>query len=233
MSEHGSIVVVGGTSGLGMEVARRYADQGREVYVTGRDRERAQAAAREIGGRTTGLGFDLAEPDTIADGLTDVGAVDGLVLAAIERDHNTVSDYDISGATRLVTLKLVGYTEVVHALAPRMHGESAVVLFGGMAMARPYPGSTTISTVNGGVTGLVNTLAVELAPIRVNAIHPGIVGDSPEWIDKREAVERAEARTPGKRPVRMRDVVGAVAFLLDNGSVNGVNLRVDSGWTLQ
>lgn len=233
VNEDASVVIVGGTSGLGKEVARYYAERGREVVVSGRDLDRAGAAAREIGGRTRGVGFDLAEPEQIAPRLADVDRVGGLVLAAIDRDDNSVADYDIASAARLVTLKLVGYTEVVHTLAPRMGGDGAVVLFGGMAMARPYPGSTTVSTVNGGVTGMVATLAVELAPIRVNAVHPGIVGDSPNWAAKPEAVERVEARTPGKRPVRMRDVVGAVAFLLDNESVNGVNLRVDSGWLLQ
>ena len=98
--------------------------------------------------------------------------VDHLVLAAIERDHNTAAEYAIERAIRLVTLKLVGYTEVVHTLVPKMHPGSSIVVFGGQAMQRPYPGSTTVSTVNGGVVGLVHTLACELAPIRVNGIHP-------------------------------------------------------------
>ena len=112
------------------------------------------------------------------------------MLAAIERDQNSVREYDIQRAIRLVTLKLVGYTEVVHALAPRLADGASILLFGGQALRRPYPGSTTVTTVNGGVTGLVRTLALQLAPIRVNAIHPGIVGDSPEWSSKTEAVER-------------------------------------------
>ena len=120
--------------------------------------------------------------------------MDGLVLAAIERDVNTVADYDINRAMRLVTLKLVGYTEVVHALGSRISPGGAIVLFGGLAKERPYPGSTTVSTVNGGVAGLLNTLVVELAPIRVNAIHPGIVGDSPYWRDR--DLSHVVARTP-------------------------------------
>ena len=85
-----------------------------------------------------------------------------LVLAAIDRDHNTVADYDITRAIRLVTLKLVGFTEVVHVLRDRLDETSSVVLFGGMAKERPYPGSTTVTTVNGGVTGLTRTLVEEL-----------------------------------------------------------------------
>ncbi len=72
-----------------------------------------------------GIGFDLADPHAIAAALADVGDVDYLVLAAIERDANTVHEYDIAGALRLVTLKLVGYTEVIHSLAPRLGAASA------------------------------------------------------------------------------------------------------------
>ena len=75
-----------------------------------------------------------------------------------------------------------------------MNDESAIVLFGGLAKDRPYPGSTTVSTVNGGVVALTRTLATELAPIRVNAIHPGIVGNSPYWKDK--SLDHVIARTP-------------------------------------
>lgn len=227
-----SVVVIGGTAGLGREIARHYAERGRPVILSGRDAERAQAVAAEVGGDTRGIALDLSEPESIAPALADVGPVDHLVLAAIERDRNTARDYDIARAVRLVTLKLVGYTEVVHALLDRMGDAGSIVLFGGLAKDRPYPGSTTVSTINGGVTGLVQTLAVELAPVRVNAVHPGIVGDSPYWAGNAEALERTAARTPGGRLVQMADVVGAVVFLLENSSVNGVNLAVDGGWLL-
>ena len=122
------------------------------------------------------------------------------MVAAIERDQNSIADYDVDRATRLAMLKLVGYTEVVHALLPRMNDESSVVLFGGRAKDRPYPGSVTVSTVNGGVVGLVNALALEMAPIRVNALHPGIVGDSPFWSGKPEGVlDGYVSRTPTRR----------------------------------
>ena len=136
----GNVVIVGGTQGLGRELAQSYADEGRDVVVTGRDQARAEAAATEIGGKTSGIGFDLAEPHTIAERLAGVGDVDYLVLAAIERDTNSVRDYDIAGALRLVTLKLVGYTEVIHALLPRLRTASSILIFGGLARDRPYPG---------------------------------------------------------------------------------------------
>jgi Dehydrogenases with different specificities (related to short-chain alcohol dehydrogenases) len=151
----------------------------------------AEACAAEIGGSTRGIGFDLCDPESIAAALADVGDVEYLTLAAIDRDTNSVKDYDIAGAIRLVTLKLVGFTEVIHTLLPRLADDSAILIYGGLARDRPYPGSTTVTTVNGAMTSLVRTLVIELAPRRVNALHPAIVGDSPQWVDMPE--ERYQA----------------------------------------
>ena len=230
------VVVVGGTSGIGLGIASAYAARGRSVVVTGRDGDRCAAVASGIPGPGTvdWRTLDLAEPGAIAGSLEDVGDVDRLVLAAIERDQNTIQEYDLARALRLVTLKLVGYTETVHTLAPRLTAGAAILVFGGQALRRPYPGSTTITTVNGGVEGLVRTLAVQLAPVRVNALHPGIVGDTPEWADKPAAVlDAVRARTPLGRLVTTEEIVDASVFLLENGAVNGVNLEVDGGWMLQ
>jgi NAD(P)-dependent dehydrogenase (short-subunit alcohol dehydrogenase family) len=228
----GNVVIVGGTQGLGRELAQSYADAGRDVIVTGRSQARAETAAEEIGGRSRGIGFDLCDPHAIAERLADVGDVDYLVLAAIERDANTVREYDIAAALRLVTLKLVGYTEVIHALEPRLRNGSAILIFGGLARDRPYPGSTTVTTVNGAVTSLVRTLVIELAPTRVNALHPAIVGDSPQWRDMPpERLQALVDRTPIGRLVTMAEIVSASRFLLENEAVNGINLVLDGGWT--
>ena len=233
MAQQGSVVVVGGTAGIGLEVARHYAERERDVVLTGRDEAAAAGIAAQLGGQATGLGLELADPHQIAGRLADVGPVDHLVLSAIDRDENTARGYNIDSAINLVMMKLVGYTEVVHTLLDRMSPDSSIVMFGGLAKERPYPGSTTVTTVNGGVTSMVGTLATELAPIRVNAIHPAIVGDSPYWRDKPPAVlDALRARTPIGRLITMEEVVGGVVFLLENGAVNGVNLFLDGGWLL-
>jgi NAD(P)-dependent dehydrogenase (short-subunit alcohol dehydrogenase family) len=231
-SSSADVVVIGGTSGIGRAVAGRYARGGSDVVISSRSADRAKMAAEQIGGRTTGVELDLSSPGQIADQLSGIEQVDHLVLAAIERDRNSVRDYDLASALRLVTLKLVGYTEVVHALADHMTAASSVVLVGGLAMERPYPGSTTVTTVNGGVSALVRTLAVEMAPIRFNAVHPAMVGDSPYWSDKPEPVAAATRRTPIGRLATMDEIADAIAFLLENPSVNGANLPVDGGASL-
>jgi NAD(P)-dependent dehydrogenase (short-subunit alcohol dehydrogenase family) len=226
----GTVLIVGGTGGIGRELAAHYLDRGREVTITGRDPANAQVVASDLGGKATGLGFDLSRPETIASALEGVGPVDKLILSAIARDNNPVREYDVASAVSLATMKLVGYTEVIHTLLDRLSDDSAVVLFGGRAKDRPYPGSTTVTAVNGAISTMITTFAVELAPIRFNAIHPGIVGDSPYWVDK--PLDAVVARTPTKRLCTMDDVVDATVFLLENRSVNGVNLYVDSGWLL-
>jgi NAD(P)-dependent dehydrogenase (short-subunit alcohol dehydrogenase family) len=232
----GLVVIVGGTSGIGLRLAETYAERGRDVVITGRDSERTEAVAASIAGpgAATACAVDLSQPESVATCLGGIDAVERLVIGAVDRDENTIAEYDIAGALKLVTLKLVGYAEVVHTLAPRFTPAASVLLFGGLALKRPYSGSTTVTTVNGGVWGLVNTLAVELAPVRVNAIHPGVVGDSPYWSVKPQSVlDALVARTPIGRLATMDEIVDASIFLLENGAVNGVNLEVDGGWMLK
>src|SRR5262249_25125798 len=147
----------------------------------------------------------------------------------IHRDMNTAREYDIDRAVSLVTLKLIGYNETIHALLPKMTEDASIVLFGGVAKDRPYPGSTTVTSINGAVSTMVYALALALAPIRVKPVHPGIIGDSPAWAGKQEALDRVIPRTPTRRLATMKDVAMATLFLLENGSVNGVNLNVNNG----
>jgi NAD(P)-dependent dehydrogenase (short-subunit alcohol dehydrogenase family) len=228
---NGAVLVIGGTGGLGREIAAHYLRAGRDVVLTGRDQGRADAVAAELGGGARGLAVDLSKPDTIGAALEGLGPVSRLVLSAIDRGANAVDEFDVAQATTLTVQKLVGYVEVVHALRSRLSEDCSIVVFGGQARVRPYPGSTVVSTVNGGVIGMVRTLSVELAPIRVNSIHPGIVGDSPFWAGKpAEVLEGFRSRTLTGKLATMADVVNATTFLLENRSVNGMDLVVDGGW---
>ncbi|MFT4280234.1 SDR family NAD(P)-dependent oxidoreductase [Microbacterium sp.] len=234
MSER-TILVAGGSSGIGLELAKDLVAGGDRVVLTSRSRETAEEVAAGLGDRAVGIALDVSEPEGIAEQLRGVGALDGVVMAAIERDANTLREYDIARARRLITLKLVGYTETIHTLLDRLEPsvDTGIVLFGGRAKDAPYPGSTTVSTINGGVDGLMNTLAHELAPIRVNSLHPGIIGDSPFWAGKPEGVLSGyESRTPGGALATMLDVVDATKFLLFNRGVSAHSLNVDRGWRI-
>ncbi|NLF04121.1 MAG: SDR family NAD(P)-dependent oxidoreductase [Actinomycetales bacterium] len=230
-----TILIVGGSSGIGLALAEDLVAGGDRVIITSRSQATADEVAARLGERASGIAVDISEPETIAEALAGVPQLDGLVLGAIERDANTIREYDIERARRLIILKLVGYTEVVHALLDRLEAsvDTGIVLFGGRAKDAPYPGSTTVSTINGGVDGIMNTLALELAPIRVNSLHPGIIGDSPFWASKPEGVlDLYTNRTPGGQLATVEDVVDATKFLLFNRGVSAHSLFVDRGWRI-
>jgi NAD(P)-dependent dehydrogenase (short-subunit alcohol dehydrogenase family) len=213
-----STLVVGGTGGLGSVIAGHFADRGDDVIITSRDKTRAETVAARIGGGTRGLTLDLAAPETISASLAEVTDVDHLVITAIGQAANSLAQFSIADAVAAVTMKLIGYTETVRVLRDRFTVDASVVLVGGLAKERPYPGSTIVTTFNAGITGLVKTLAVEIAPHRVNALHPGLIGDSPRWRDVPNPPH--SDRTPIGRLVTMAEIADATDFLLRNTGIN-------------
>ncbi|HEX3900277.1 MAG TPA: SDR family oxidoreductase [Mycobacteriales bacterium] len=222
-------VVIGGSAGLGRFIATRFAERGDDVVISSRDASRASAVAGEIDGAVTGIAVDLSDPAGLEAQLATITDVDNLVLTAISQFPNTLREFNIAEATAAVVTKLVGYPEVVRLLHPRMSATASVVLFGGVAKDRPYPGSTIVTTHNGGITALARTLAIEIAPHRVNALHPGVVGDSPKWSAVPE--HPAIPRTPIGRLAKMAEIADATDFLLSNGAINAQDLVLDGGFS--
>jgi NAD(P)-dependent dehydrogenase (short-subunit alcohol dehydrogenase family) len=231
-----SVVLIGATQGTGRELAAEYARRGANVVITGRSAERAADVAGELSrdapGKVTGLSLDLTRPAEIAQMLTPIERVDRLAIVGMVPDRNTIAAYDVAKASELAVTKVVGYTAVVSALAPRMAQDASILLFGGAAKDYPYPGSTTVSAVNSAVTGLVRTMSVELSPVRVNAIHPGLIEDSPFWDGNVAAAKMMEGFRKLSLTGRlgsMSDIVDACVFLLENSLANSIDLRVDGG----
>ncbi|TQN31668.1 NAD(P)-dependent dehydrogenase (short-subunit alcohol dehydrogenase family) [Haloactinospora alba] len=223
-------VVVGGSSGIGLAIARRRTERGDHVVVTSRSAERAATAAAELPGPAHGIALDLTAPSSIAEVFAGTERVDNLVVTATERSGTTVAELDTDAALRAVNSKVVGSLELARVLHPRFSPHASVVLFGGVAKDRPTPESTVATVPTQAVSGMVATLAVQLAPHRVNAVHPGVVGDSPRWADVTD--HPSIARTPIGRLVTVAEVVDATEFLLTNTGVNGQDLHVDGGTLL-
>ena len=205
--------------------------RGDSVDITGRDRAKAEAAAEALGAGATGLGVDLSKPHDIAAALAECRGRDHIVITAILRDANTVRDYDIDRAIKLVDDE-AGW---LYRRDPRAAAQAHPGCLD-RAVRRPRQGAALSGLDDGdlrqrAVTTMVHTLAMELAPMRVNAIHPGIVGDSPAWAERRGA-ERPNRPHAHERLATMNDVASAALFLLDNQSINGVNLNIDNGWLL-
>jgi NAD(P)-dependent dehydrogenase (short-subunit alcohol dehydrogenase family) len=224
-SEH--VVVVGGTSGIGLSLARAAHALGCEVTVTGRGVERTAETAKSIGTGVLGCHLDLDDAGSIAAALKEGPSIDHLVLLPLYQVATTVKDFNVGEANKLLHIKITGYIKAVSTVLPRLKPTSSIVLFGGLAKERPYPTSTMVTVVNAGIMGVMKTLAVELAPIRVNSVSPGLVGDSPKWdaiVKKGEnpIVNAMISRTPTRRLAALHDVIGAVFFLL-------VDLPLDGG----
>jgi NAD(P)-dependent dehydrogenase (short-subunit alcohol dehydrogenase family) len=228
------IVIVGGTSGLGFSIAQAADALGVKVTIAGRGRERAAEIARSISPRAAGLHIDLEDSSSIDQALADGELIDHLVLTPVYGVNQSIKDFKVEEASRAARIKIVAFAEIVSKALPRMKPTSSIVLFGGVAKARPYPGSTMVTIVNGGMVGMARTLAIELAPIRVNGISPGLVEDSPRWQKRIQegagpAVEAMRSRTPCRRLPLTEDIVHGVFFLMDNRAANGIDLELDGG----
>jgi NAD(P)-dependent dehydrogenase (short-subunit alcohol dehydrogenase family) len=230
MPERADLLVIGGTSGIGRAIAASYADRGSSVIIAGRSAERAEEVAGELGENVRGIAVDISEPDEIAAQLEDVGPVGRLVLTAVGAGENSIASFNPAVAAELATAKLVGWPAVIAALGDRLGDDSSVLMFGGNAMDKPFPGSLGLTSVNGGVAHMVVSLAVEMAPRRVNAIHPGIVVDTPAWAEASdEFLEEVRGGTPTGTLITTADIAAAAQLLLDHGAITGQNLRVDGG----
>jgi NAD(P)-dependent dehydrogenase (short-subunit alcohol dehydrogenase family) len=231
-NEH--MVIVGGTSGIGLALSKAAHALGCKLTIAGRGAERTAEIAKSIGPSVTGLHLELDDPASIHAALAEGPPIDHLVLVPIDQLATSVKNFDLAAANKALHIKLTGYIEVAHTVLPRLKPTSAIVLFGGLAKARPYMNSTMVTIANAGVVGVMNTLAIELAPIRVNSVSPGMVGDSPKWLaaaskGAKPFIDALTAKTPAKRLATVSDVIDAVFFLLDNRSVNGHDLAVDGG----
>ena len=230
------ILIIGGTAGIGRELASNLFAEGAKVTIAGRDAGRAQNVAWDIersatsaGGEIAGIAADLSKPQGLRESLAGLSQIDHLVLVGMVRDANTIKAYNIAGASELVITKTVGYMAAIAAVLDRLSADGSVLIFGGVAKDIPYPGSTTVTVVNNAVMGLVRTLSVEIAPVRVNAIHPGMVEDSPYWQEDKALFARMLSRIRSGRFPQMADIVDGSKFLMDNRAANGVNLTLDGG----
>ncbi len=227
------VLVIGGTSGIGAAVAAGALARGATVTVAGRDEARARAAADRLGTGATGVAVDVADPAAVTALVEGLDALHDLVVTANEPGGGRVADLDPAAVQRTIGVKLLGQLWAARAAAPRLPADGSITLTAGVASHRPSPGAAVTALINGGVEALVRTLAVELAPVRVNAVSPGII-DTPAW-DRLGDDERTAflARVGGGLPVgrvgRPEEVAEGMLALLLNGFATGVTLPVDGG----
>lgn len=231
------VVVIGGTSGIGLAIARSAIDEGATTTIGGSSRARLDAALAMLGGRVIGRSIDLADVESMERFCRDLDRVDHLVVTSQSgtavQTLKPLSSLDFGAMESAFRVKLFGTLRFLRAVLPNFAPDGSIVLFSGAASRRTIPGHVALGAVNGAVEAAGRQLAKELAPIRVNVVSPGLVRTSaydPMDEKTREAMFLARAKAlPVGRVGRPEDIAQAVLQLLVNGYMTGVVLDIDGG----
>ena len=234
------IVIVGGSSGMGLALTKRCLDSDAEVVIVGRSEdklERAREALRNPAGLSA-IVADIAREDQVADLFARIGRIDHVVSTAadIEGAYELLPAVDLKAAQRVVDTKFYGPLLLAKHGAPQLSATGSITFTSGIAAYRPVARGAVVAAVNAALEGLVRALAVELAPIRINAVSPGWV-ETPIWSfvagdRKDETLDAMAKRLPVGRVGQPEDIADAIAFLMGNGFTTGTILHVEGGHRL-
>ncbi|MFJ2959575.1 SDR family oxidoreductase [Streptomyces sp. NPDC087270] len=225
------VVIMGGTAGIGLATARALRADGAEVVVTGRNRERLAAAAAE---GLTAERVDGTDEDAVAAFFERIGAFEHLVLA-FSSGHvgvGPIKDTELADIRAAFDGKLFAYLFAVQ----RARVTGSVTLLSAASARAGLPGLAGLAAVNGAIERIVSPLAADLAPVRVNAVSPGVI-DTDWWAflpeEQRAAQFAAAAESvPAGRVGTSEDVAGAIRYVIGADYVTGSILPVDGGFTV-
>jgi NAD(P)-dependent dehydrogenase (short-subunit alcohol dehydrogenase family) len=227
-----TVVVIGRGSGLARAVALAARDAGARVVAAGRDQETLPAAyAGEPGISTETL--DLTDEASIAAFGERLGAVDHVVSTASARVRGRVADLDRDAIRLSFDTKVIGPLMLAKHLAARMNKGGSFVIFSGVAAAKIAVGTMGVAITNAAAETLARSLALELAPLRVNAISPGVI-DTGAWDafgvqGKADYFAAIAASNPARRIGTPEDIAAGVMFALTSTFLTGQTLHIDGG----
>ncbi|WP_405016656.1 SDR family oxidoreductase [Kitasatospora sp. NBC_00070] len=229
------LVVVGAGSNIGRAIARTASAAGADLVLAGPDPAKLADTAAGLAGPALVQPLDLADETSIAALAERVGPFDHLVSTAAMPANGPVATLELAAVQRAFAAKVIGPLLLAKHLAGQVNEGGSFTFFSGVAAWRPAPERVVMATTNGALAFLVEALAVELAPVRVNAVSPGIV-DSGAWdglAERKDAFLRGVAeRNPARRVGSPDDLVQAVLYALGNPFVTGTVLHVDGGHRL-
>ncbi len=230
------VVIIGGSSGMGLASAKAAAEAGAYVLIAGRSQEKLRRALDEIEGEADARPLDVTREEEVKEFFAHIGAFDHLVTTAATGAVGPFLEMETESVRGVFESKFWGqYWAARYGAAGIIPGGS-ITMFAGVASEKPLPGLVAYAAVNGAVEGLCRTLAVELAPLRVNVVSPGIVR-TPVYAgmpgEEREALfEAVGSKLPVKRVGRAEDVAKTVLYLMQNGFTTGTVIQVDGGHRL-
>lgn len=226
-----TVVVVGRGSGIARAVALLAQSEGARVIAAGRDRAKLDSAYRDTG--ITAETVDLTDDSSIAALAERVGVVDHVVSTASARARGNLADLERRSLQLSLDTKVIGPTMLAKHFSPQINADGSFVLFSGVHAFKLNVGYLGVGVTNGAVDYLTRWLAVELAPIRVNAISPGVI-DTGAWDalgdeGKRNYFQHIATGNPAGRIGTVHDVAGAVLFSMTSTFMTGMTLKVDGG----
>lgn len=228
-----TVVAIGGSSGIGLETARRARAEGADVILTGRDPARLQRAGDELGALSTAA-FDATDPDQLERFFGDLAdPVDHVMVTAGGSYYSPLAEIDFAKVRRSFDEHFVLPLQVARQAVGRVRPGGTLVFMAGAGARRPGIGLTIASILSAGLPALIANLALELAPVRVNLIAAGFV-DTPlsasllgDDLQKRRDQLRAEL--PIRRVVGPADVAALAVHLMTNTALTGATYDIDGG----
>jgi NAD(P)-dependent dehydrogenase (short-subunit alcohol dehydrogenase family) len=239
MNSSDTVVVIGGSSGMGLAVARWCLDGGASVVIAGRSAKRLEAAQAELGcpDRLRAVTADIGDRAQVAALFERIATIRHLVVTAADLPYGPVTELTEDSLMRAVRSKFLGPYFAAQEAAPRMTDGGSITFTSGIAAYRPAPGGSLAASANGALESMVRAFALELAPIRVNAVSPGWV-DTPIWEHlatpeaKQARLSQMAARLPGSRIATPADIAHSIGYLIEDDFVTGTVLHVEGGQLL-
>lgn len=226
------VLVIGRGSGIARAVGQASRDAGAKVIAAGRDKDGLEAAYAGEPGMSAEF-VDLTDDTSIAALAERLGAVDHVVSTASARARGRIANLGRDAVRRSFDTKVIGPLMLAKHLAPRMSEGGSFTLFSGVAATKIAVGTLAVAITNGAADVLARSLALELAPIRVNAISPGVI-DTGAWDalggpGKADYFAEMTARNPARRIGTVHDIANAVLFAMTSSFLTGQTLHVDGG----
>ena len=231
------IVIIGGSSGIGLAVATGAIQEDAHVFIGSSQAAKIDEAKRQLGGRATGAVVDVAEEESVKNFFEQIGAFDHLVYTAGDWAHRArgaqvLSETKVEDFGRSLTVRFSGALLAAKHGAPRIREGGSITLTGGIVAHRPRKGVPLFTAMAGAVEHLTYGLAVDLAPIRVNAVCPGTTGTAVWGKNAEEQFRAITAPLLLPRMATPAEVAEAYIYLMKAGYTTGQVLRVDGGRSL-
>ena len=231
------VVILGGTSGIGLATARAALAQGATVVVSSSHQDKVAAAVAELGARAEGKVVNLNDIDSVDRLFAEIGGFDHLVYTAGDTlQIGELAHTDMSAARKAFDLRVFGAIAAVKAATPTIRHGGSITLTSGIASARPQKGWSIATSICGTMEAFMRALAVELAPIRVNIVSPGFVR-TPLWSNIPESEREAMYRQAGGqllvgRVGEANDIAQTYLYLMNNAFATGQVIVIDGGGVL-